>query len=280
MRQRLVRASVAAESSKCAVAILNSEKPFFTKKATCDADEERLRTNGIFDAPLTKLYNKAETPLKKALILRTFDGSIRCGDFWAESGYAVDPVCPECGEEIDSAFHRTFVCKCFKEQRAELIPEALVKQALEAGEKSLLFSRGIVGRPNMCEIPTECVLYYFGPDGREVPPFKFDCFFETLFAGDGSCIHGTNVLLARASFAIVACDLSGSLIKGVYGTVPTTMPQSSASGELCAAICMCDTIDHVAFAQQVVPPFNRTPFYPGLYGGCNRSGSADQFFKP
>ena len=82
-------------------------------------------------------------------------------------------------------------------------------------------------------------LKFFNADGDETPSFRFDA-QTSIYAGDGSAIRANYPEVSIASFAVVECDQTGALIKGVMGNVPRDMQQRAISGEGCSALCFAE----------------------------------------
>ena len=208
-----------------------------------NSDEaEMLREKGPFFLPLIRLYNKLP-PKQSKILLKIVSGSYYAGFDFFQMGFLAPFECSRCSSALDTAFHRCFTCPVIETDARIKLGARLFDKVVAAGEKSPFATRLLTPTPSMKSKPmSELYLEYFGFDEG------VDAFSPAdgpLFV-DGSCLHPSEPMIARAGFCICQVDQGGRIIKRVLGCVPSPLPQTPLAGEL-AAIAV-----GAAFADQSV----------------------------
>jgi len=142
--------------------------------------------------------------------------------------------CPAgCGGE-DSVQHRLWICPCFAEQRARIIPETLATEALRQQAPPHLLAKGMIAYDPTLQITgletreIECTI-----DGRRVDNDQLTFEPDTPIYGDGSCVEPTCPVLARAAFALWQRATDGTA-RQVVGTVEGPVQTASYAEHVAA----------------------------------------------
>ena len=224
-----------------------------------DTPESRLlMDNGVFWQPLRTVYNHLSKE-RRITLQNIVTNGIWTNTDLADAGYSIDPICTSCNSGLDTIFHRCFTCISV-EQRAKLaLGDDLFNKVIGLGEDSLLANRCLMPLPAMSSAPSSKTLY--DTIGMSVGD-TFSASEGEIF-GDGSCLYPTDQPLARAGFSCVQIRPDGSLLKGCFGCVPGTLPQSSLAGEYSALSCAYDNTcqgdqgTYVGDCQDVLSGFTR-----------------------
>ena len=215
-----------------------------------DTPESRLlMDSGAFLQPLVALYSKLSGEDRITL------QNIVTHGIWAntdlvDSGYDVDPVCSDCQSGLDSIFHRCFSCSAVETRARCALGSTLFDYIISQGEDSLMANRCLFPAPPMSSAPSPHTVY-------ETVGFSdgdFFCSADGDIYGDGSCTHPS----ARAGFGCVQIRPDGSLLKGIFGCVPSSLPQTSLAGEYSALSCAFDNASlctYVGDCQDVISGF-------------------------
>ena len=116
----------------------------------------------------------------------------------------------------------------------EGIKQETIDYALRDGNE-LLAERGLVHHPASIQpLPKSGLHYltfgYYGEGKKEE-----DIVFSGEVAMDGSCFPHPCKDLWRAGWSVLEFDERGDILRGIMGNVPAELPQTSVSGEYCAA---------------------------------------------
>ena len=187
-------------------------------------------------------HSRALAPEARGLYIAAVSDAIFPLTRLAQMGYEVpDLTCPLCKgmEEAaqDTLHHRIWKCQApqCRALRNKLAPPWLQREARAAGERSILYNRGI---PPMIA------------DQAHGPPSPAQALEATTFMRngvhitdrqqwqlsgriyyDGSCQQARDPELSRASWAAVEVDEDGRLIASLQGVVSRAFPQTSQSAE-------------------------------------------------
>ena len=184
---------------------------------------------------LRSLIKDKQSPLnqaEKGALLGVCTGAIWPLERRRLARYATDGICKKCGMASDTILHR-WSCPGRAADRIG-IPQHVVDYALQEGNE-LLAERGLFAHP---------ALYQPHPkQGMQLKTFGFeglgkdaaDITFDGPVAVDGSCFPHPCRDLWRAGWAVLQYDAEGNVVKGISGNVPAELPQTSVSGEYCAA---------------------------------------------
>ena len=153
--------------------------------------------------------------------------------FWpgkrlAEAGLIDSEACPlcDCGKD-DTIFHRAWECQHpdVVEARRRHAGQDLIRQALEAGPSSALFTRALAEHPchRMPQVLPQQMRFTY--NSHELTDQK-DWKLEGNVYYDGSCIRAHCTELSRAAFAVVQMN-GQEVVAKLQGTVPPNMPQTS-----------------------------------------------------
>ena len=188
-----------------------------------DQDFAGARLKGLNFKPVRRaLAAKEVEPGAKLGLRKAFaDGVVTAGKL-AQMGYKVSSSCPLCEQANDSVFHRAWVCP--KRPGKETAQPDVVKAALEAGEKSWLYSRGV--RPHEVSVDSGLVPMTVH---KSTDWTKFDPTDGPVFH-DGSCFEGSSTH-PRAAWAAVQIDRQGEVVKSMWGVVDKHMEQSANTAE-------------------------------------------------
>ena len=123
------------------------------------------------------------------------------------------------------------------------IKQQIIEYALQAGNE-LLAERGLFPHPACTQpLPRQgMLLKTFGVDG--VGKDASELSFDGPIAIDGSCFPHPCRDLWRAGWAVLQFDQEGHVVKGIAGNVPAELPQTSVSGEYCAAAAFLEKSPH------------------------------------
>ena len=138
----------------------------------------------------------------------------------------------KCDLHPDTIRHR-WVCPGRADAR-EGIKQETIDYALRDGNE-LLAERGLVHHPASIQpLPKSGLHYltfgYYGEGKKEE-----DIVFSGEVAMGGSCFPHPCKDLWRAGWSVLEFDERGDILRGIMGNVPAELPQTSVSGEYCAA---------------------------------------------
>jgi len=184
------------------------------------------------------LRAKALSSKERRAVGKAFSGGIVTADRLIKFGYQLSPICPLCGMEDDSVFHRAWECaarphiQCKEadgpldepgDDRERTLAEVR-SRAMAGGRKSWLYGRGVASH----------VIHPHAGLGGGVtkitePWTPFDPRDGPIYP-DGSCI-GPSGGHPRAGFAAVQVDGGGKLLRGVWGSIPFGWNQEANTAE-------------------------------------------------
>jgi hypothetical protein len=90
-------------------------------------------------------------------------------------------------------------------------------------------------------------VHYFNADGP-IDPFRFQS--GAIVFGDGSVVEPTCELLARGGWSAIETDEEGNLIRGMRGSIPSSLPQTAVLTEHHALMNMVEHIETSSEGQQ------------------------------
>eukprot|EP00972_Heterocapsa_arctica_P107809 15878726-Heterocapsa_arctica.AAC.1 len=116
-----------------------------------------------------------------------------------------------------------------REARENIADKELIREAIAAGEESILFTKGVIPHPADVAPPPTADLDVFIErlDGR---PEGCTAMEGDLYV-DGSCSKGLVPELSRASWSVAMVDKEGKLQARVSGPVWNTLPQTPQAAE-------------------------------------------------
>ena len=205
-------------------------------------ETRELVDRGLFLQPLVALYSSLSSH-DACLLHNIVNNGIFTNTDLADSGYDIDPVCGLCEQALDTIYHRCYSCTHIETRAKTALGIDLYDKIIAAGPNSLLATRCMAPSPILTEGPSKDLLFdvvnfgegdVMGPQGGKV-------------YGDGSCFFPAFSPLARAGFAIVQVAPDGSLLRAIYGCMPSTLPQTSLAGEYGALSCAYDNSRGVVF---------------------------------
>ena len=188
---------------------------------------QSILDQGIFFEPLLSLYRKLKEP-SRSLFVQIVTGSVFTNFDFYQYGYLADPICTECGEGVDSVFHRCYSCPMVEARAKRALGETLFNDIIAAGETGLMGTRCIAPQPISRSLPSDTQII------RTINMYEGDTFDDDDVYGDGSCSFPTVSVLRRAGFALVQVDPEGALVRAVYGTLPPHYPQTPLAAEYAA----------------------------------------------
>ena len=251
-----------------------------------------------FEAAKAFLASSANTVAAK-----TVAKTLVTGGFWpaqrlADAGYDHPPGCPLCGAPSDTMWHRLWRCSApaVKVIREKTVIRAMIDRAVEAGEDSLIYTKGLL--PNLGRYfpgpETEEVIVTETWDGQQWQPCQPEGFSlggQVAFSdGSFSCWQRARASTGRAGWAVVSVDASGDPVARAYGPLWAPHKQSAPSSEW-GACSMAARIKGTAApplllwvdCQQVVSAFGRSwrrrlhpsAFHAGHFVGMLREGGGE-----
>ena len=161
-------------------------------------------------------------------------------------GLASSPSCIRCSSgDPDTTHHRAWVCPASTDIRERI---ATVDQRIRArsAPRSLLWAKGWI--PSLASLlppPADFEMRLWTPDDGEQPLDSLDDMAGTMTGTifiDGSANTPADPRRRRAGWAVVEIDPSlsseGQLImrRAIWGTSPSTWPQTAQAGEFAAAV--------------------------------------------
>ena len=169
----------------------------------------------------------------------------------ARAGYAAEATCTLCGVASDTMHHRAWVCPCSAAVRNEHATPDQIRRARAAGNESPLWSAGWLPRPrDLVPPPGDMDLWQWTPGGGEEALGSLaelaGVMSRAIFT-DGSCSTQLDPERRRAGWAVVEVGeelIDGKLVKlrAVWGTIPSSWPQSSQAAEFAAAVAAAELI--------------------------------------
>jgi len=235
LKPQLVEAYVNSSLSKGLSQILSG--PAFV-----DVDMSPYFSQGVCLGPIQALFrSKSKLPgMLKPRLLASVAGGLWTKVDNVKAGLSEDDLCELCGLARDTPRHRCYECSASK-HLWEILPAAWLREARSATvESDLLYLRCLA--PDHASLLPEVgdsIHYFVGNDADSDVPFAFDPKDGDVFP-DGSCLWPTVKKLARAGWAAVQVAKDGTLLKGVYGTVPREVPQTSLAAEYQGAKAVVD----------------------------------------
>ena len=184
---------------------------------------QEMREKGIdWSSARSAINSKKVSWETKVGLKRAVTDSVTTAPKLAKMGYVVDEVCPLCRDEVDSIFHRAWVCP--KRPGAEGQDAEVVAAAREAGPQSILYSRGLAchGIPqSWARSPAQArkTANWMPFDPADGPVYH-----------DGSC-YDSATNFARAGWAAVQMKDSGEPLKVLWGNVPPELEQPANFAE-------------------------------------------------
>ena len=189
-----------------------------------------LNDKGLVFEPLAKCA-RSSNKCNAALVNKFVSNGITTNLRLYNMGYDVDPACALCGEALDTVYHRLYTC-IHNQRRAQInLGKELFDQAICGGEDCLLFNRGLAPMPPIDPPCDQTIVRYVN--------FSADTWLKPENGKvylDGSCSDPTSSVLARAGFGICQIDGDGSLLHGIYGSLPRRLPQTSMQAEAGAVV--------------------------------------------
>ena len=215
---------------------------------------KQLLEQGIFLDPLLSMCKSLSFHDARTLLAINTNGIFTNFDLM-QYGYDINPACPLCNASLDTVFHRCFTCVHSARQAEIALGTRLYDQILAAGDESMLATRCIMPSPPMTSAPSRSTLFECinMSAGDTFAPSDGEVFL------DGSCLFSNTAPLARAGFAAVQINAEGDVLRGLYGCLPASMPQTSLAAEYAAFATFLDNIDRGAFVgdcQEVIDRVN------------------------
>eukprot|EP00959_Pyramimonas_sp_CCMP1952_P393753 8250760-Pyramimonas_sp.AAC.1 len=107
-----------------------------------DQSSEDIRDRGLWTLPPNTFWESTKRPPRQRRIVR----QIFCGSYITAAklhswGYQVSPLCSLCKARPDSAWHCAFEFDAKAGERAEIVDDALLHEALAAGPDDNLFGK-------------------------------------------------------------------------------------------------------------------------------------------
>ena len=224
--------------------------------SACSSEESRsICEVGLFLEPLKKLCRNAKTFHASGLINKFVTNGICTSQLYCQLGYAIDPVCARCGLALDTIYHRLYTCTSSEERARRNLGSKLFEEAIVAGPKSLLFTRALLPMPRVDKCPSVTHVRYINVTSDTI----FDARDGEVYI-DGSCSGPTWFTLARAGFAIVQINQQGDIVRAIYGSLPSRLPQNSIQAEgasLVVAFEMARRCKAVSDCQAVIDGFKK-----------------------
>ena len=198
-------------------------------------DTQALMDAGIFLAPLLRLCARLSKSEAFSLMLIVSNGLFTNTDL-VDYGYDCDPTCTICSSSLDTVYHRCYTCTGTT-NRARIACGSAFQQILDAGQCSMLGNRCLLPEPRMESGPDDLLqIEYINMQ----PDDKFRKQDGKIY-GDGSCLYPNHKPLSRAGFVVVQVNSEGDVIRGIFGNVPSPLPQSTLAGEYSA---FCTAVAH------------------------------------
>ena len=168
-----------------------------------DMKKVYLEEGPIMVEPVRAFIAKASPEARGCLQKLWCDGLWTKSDY-KKAGHDIDEVCPRCGEQGDSVFHRAWLCaetQC-KIARAKAAPQWFLSYARNVGKDDPLFNNGWITCPAFLE-PADLAtdIRAENADGEEIS--INDVKLEGPVFVDGSCSRETLGHLNRASWSVV-----------------------------------------------------------------------------
>ena len=145
-------------------------------------------------------------------------------------GYSVGPECPNCGASHDTIFHRCFTCTSTASRAEHALGSSFYNAILSSGDASAMANRCLFPMPTFTSEPLDTmqVQYINMCPGDKFAPEDGEIF------GDGSALAPSIKALSRAGSAICQINPDGTLLKGLYTNVPSSMEQTPLASEYLA----------------------------------------------
>ena len=214
-------------------------------------DTHAMMNTGMFFLPLKRLRARLSKSDAFTLMLIVCNGIFTNTDL-VNFGYLVDPTCNVCYSALDTVYHRCYTCAGITGRAKVACGDPTFQAILDAGQDSMLGNRCLLAEPLMESVPSRDLLIEYVNMGPSDGFLKKD----GKVYGDGSCLHPNCKPLCRAGFGLVQVDSNGDVIRGMYGSVPAPLPQSSLSGEYSAfctaAACSEKGCTYVGDCQEVL----------------------------
>ena len=184
--------------------------------------------SGMFLEPLIS-FCKHKDRLTSSMVNKFVSGGIVTDLRLCVLGYDVDPSCKRCGLALDTLHHRLYTCSHNERNAAINLGTSLWNRAVDAGDGSLAFTRGLLPMPKVDRPSTTTKVEYinFGADSWFQPQ-------DGKLFSDGSCSNPRHASLARAGFALCQIDSEGEITKAIYGSMPRRLAQTPLQGEASA----------------------------------------------
>ena len=181
-------------------------------------------------APLRRVYRSLKSPPERHCFLTGVTGTPMTRAMRHRLGKRATSTCAFCQRE-DTLWHRLWLCEETAVFRRRL-PRGLRRMAGRCAEPSLLLTKAWAAAPDVAPPPTQGTVVGYSPTKCFVPatevvlrPDGGRCF------GDGSAYHNRIPELATAGWAMVQVSGEGCLVGARFGSVPSVLPQTAASGE-------------------------------------------------
>ena len=200
-------------------------------KANPDAPPElhNILSEGLLLKPLTDMAKHLNAGDRQTLIAIVTDGIFTNSDLmWM--GYDIDPVCRDCNNAVDSAFHRCSSCPNIEVRARLALGDELFDSLIAQGEHCALASTLWMARPRMESSPSREGEFKF-INTHPGDPFLVK---DGAIFGDGSVMFPNIQCLARAGFAIAQLHGDGTLNKAIYASLPDSMDQTAINAEYAA----------------------------------------------
>ena len=218
-------------------------------------DAQELYEAGLFFQPLRALFNKLP-PVSKLLLVQIVTDGVFTNYSLFNMGYLCDPVCPDCGESVDTVLHRCFTCPRIEARARLAVGNSTFDNIVSAGDRGLLGTRCLMPQPLTKSRPAATQII------KAINFEAGDEFSDCEVFGDGSCANPSIPELSRSGFALVQVDSEGNLQKAVYGTLPPQYPQDPLAAEyaaFAAAYQLSSRVTYVGDCSEVLRAFGKGP---------------------
>ncbi len=157
-------------------------------------------------------------------------------------GYIVSDICPLCGTQGDTLYHRVYECECTREDVETAAPRWFLEEARNKGREATFFTTGIFPHPaDLWPLPSRqqtVVAVDYVTESGEYVARGLGTRSGAIFV-DGSCTTSQVRGIARAGCAAVEVDEQGRIIREVGMVIPAAVaqtPQAAEYGGLLLAI--------------------------------------------